>query len=269
MALEAKNVQDQDRLLDALQKIAAEDPTFRHKVDEETGQTVVSGMGELHLEIIVGRLKREFHTDTNQGKPQVVYRETLSETVKREEIFEKELAGQHHVAGVRIQISPLSRGSGNRFVDRCANPQLTEAYLEALREGIDEAASGGPIMGYPVIDVETALLDVRIDEMNSSVMAFKVCAAMAFQKACEQAGPLLLEPIMQAEITIPEEFMGEVIGDLNARQGKIGQITSKGPVQVLTAKVPLSKMFGYSTSLRSVSQGRGTFTMQFSHYDTA
>jgi elongation factor G len=267
MALEAKHVLDQDRLQDALQKVSDEDPTFRYKVDEETGQTLISGMGELHLDIIVGRLKREFHVDTNQGRPQVVYRETISKTVQRDEVFQKELAGQQHVAGVRLEISPLSRGSGNRFVDRCTCPDLTEEYLEALREGIEEAVGSGALMGYPVIDVETCILDVQIDEMNSSAMAFKVAAVMAFQRACEQADPILLEPIMMAEILIPEEFMGEVIGDLNARQGKIGQITSKGPVQVLTADVPLSKMFGYSTSLRSVSQGRGTFTMQFSRYD--
>ena len=224
-------------------------------------------MGELHLEIITGRILREFSVDTNQGKPQVVYRETIMKKLQHEEIFQKELAGQQHFAGVKIEISPLPRGSGNKFMDRCVNPDLTEEFLNAIKEGVEETSSSGVVMGYPVIDVETALLDVQINEMYSDAMAFRIAAAMAFRIACNEADPILLEPIMKAEILIPEEFTGEVIGDLNARQGKMEQITSKGPVQVLTASVPLSKMFGYSTSLRSVSQGRGTFTMHFSHYD--
>jgi elongation factor G len=266
-AVEPKRVQDQDRLLDTLEKLSDEDPTFKFRIDEETGQTVISGMGELHLEIVVGRIKREFFVDTNQGKPQVVYRETILKRVHHEEVFQKELAGQQHFAGVKIDVSPLPRGSGNRFVDRCANPDLTEDFLNAIREGVEEAGSTGVLMGYPVIDVEAALLDVQISETYSDDMAFRVAAGMAFRNACEQGEPILLEPIMETEILIPEEFMGEVIGDLNTRQGKIEQITSKGPVQVLKASVPLSKMFGYSTSLRSISQGRGTFTMYFSHYD--
>jgi elongation factor G len=267
MAIEPKGIQDQDKLMDSLGKLADEDPTFKFRVDEETGQTVVSGMGELHLEIAVNRLKREFSVDTNKGKPQVVYRETISKAVAHEEIFQKELAGQQHYAGVKIEITPLPRGSGNRIVDRCENPNLTEEFLNAVKEGLEEAASTGVLMGYPAIDVETALVDVKIHELYSDPLAFRIAASMAFRKASASADPVLLEPIMKAEILIPEEFMGEVIGDLNARQGKIEQITNKGPVQVLTASVPLSKMFGYSTALRSVSQGRGTFTMQFSHYD--
>jgi elongation factor G len=267
MAVEPKKVQDQEKLLDALAKLSDEDPTFRFRIDEETGQTLMSGMGELHLEIKVGRIKREFLVDTNQGKPQVVYRETIQQSAQQEEVFRKELAGQQHLAGVKIEISPLPRGSGNRFVDRCQNPDLTEEFLAAIKEGVEETASGGVLMGYPIIDVETALLDVQVNETYSGEMAFRIASAMAFRNACENAGPVLLEPIMRAEILIPEEFMGEVIGDLNARQGKIEQITTKGPIQVLTASVPLSNMFGYSTSLRSVSQGRGTFTMHFSHYD--
>ncbi|MFC1531904.1 elongation factor G [Thermodesulfobacteriota bacterium] len=267
VATEPKRVQDQDRLLDALRKLSDEDPTFKFRIDEETGQTVISGMGELHLEVIIGRIKRDFFVETNQGKPQVVYRETVLKKVGYEEVFEKELAGQKHFAGVKIKISPRPRGSGNRFVDRCESPDLTEEFVYAIREGIDEAVDSGILMGYPVIDTETVLLDVKIDEACSDFLAFKVASGMAFQNACRQGDPILLEPIMEAEILVPEEFMGEVIGDLNTRQGKIEQIVSKGPVQVLTARVPLSKMFGYSTSLRSVSQGRGTFSMQFSHYD--
>jgi elongation factor G len=261
IAVETKQVQDQDRLLDALGKLTDEDPTFKFRIDEETGQTIISGMGELHLEIIIGRIKREFFVDTNQGKPQVVYRETVQKNVQHEEIFQRELAGQQHFAGVKIEISPLPRGQGNRFVNRCKNQDLSDEFLKAIEEGIEEA------MGYPVIDMETALLDVQINEMHSDAMAFRVASAMAFRNAFQGADPILLEPIMKTDILIPEEFMGEVIGDLNARLGKIEQVTTKGPVQDLTAKVPLSKMFGYSTALRSVSQGRGTFSMQFSHYD--
>ncbi len=267
MAVEPKGVQDQDKLLDSLAKLSDEDPTFKYRIDDETGQTVISGMGELHLEVVVNRLRREFLVDTNQGKPQVVYREALSKRVEHEEIFQRELAGQQHFAGVKIELIPLPRGTGNRFVDRCQNPNLTEEFMTAIKEGIEEATTTGVLMGYPVIDVEAAVLDVRIHELHSDAMAFRVAASMAFRNACLQADPILLEPIMKAEILLPEEFLGEVIGDLNARGGKIEQITSKGPVQVLTASVPLSRMFGYSTALRSVSQGRGTFTMQFSHYD--
>ncbi len=239
VAVEPKRVQDQDRLMDALMKMSDEDPTFRFKIDEETGQTVISGMGELHLEIIIGRIRREFFVETNQGKPQVVHRETILNKVKHEEIFEKELAGQLHYAGVKIAVSPRVRGSGNSFVDHCENPGLTEEFINAIREGISEAAEGGIIMGYPVVDTETTLLDVRINEASSDIMAFKVAAGMAFENACQQAEPILLEPIMKAEILVPEEFMGDVIGDLNSRQGKIEQIISKGPVQVLTASIPL------------------------------
>ena len=268
VAVEPKKVQDHDRLLDALNKLSDEDPTFKFKIDEETGQTVISGMGELHLEIIAGRLKREFFVETNQGKPQVVYRETVTNPVEREEIFEREIGGQEHYAGVRIEISPLSRGTGNQFVDLCKNPELSEDYLQAIKQGISEGETSGALMGYPVLDVKTSLLDVWIKE-TSDVMAFKVAATMAFKNACQEANPMLLEPIMKTEILVPEDFTGEVISDFNARQGKIEQIASKGSIQILTGSVPLSNMFGYSTSLRSASQGRGTFTMQFSHYDKA
>ncbi len=269
VAIEPKRVQDQDRLMDALAKISDEDPTFRFKIDEETGQTLISGMGELHLDIIIGRIKREFFVGTSQGKPQVVYRETISKKTEHEEIFKKELAGQSHYAGVKISVSPSPRGTGNSFVNLCEDPGLTEEFLRAIREGVEEASDGGIVRGYPVIDIETALLEVKIDEASSDFMSFKIASGMAFGKACEQAAPVLLEPIMKAEILVPEEFMGEVIGDLNSRQGKIEQIANQGPLHILTATMPLSKMFGYSTSLRSVSQGRSTFNMQFSHYDKA
>ncbi len=268
VAVEPKKVQDHDRLLDALKKLSEEDPTFKTKIDDETGQTLISGMGELHLEILTGRLKREFSVEINQGKPQVVHRETITAPIIQEEIFQRELGGQQHFAGVKIEISPLNRGSGNKFVTRCSAEGLTEEFLEAIRQGINEAEGGGSVMGYPVVDVRTTLLKVQIKE-SSDAMAFRVAANMTFKQAFMKAQPILLEPIMETEVLVPEAFTGDVIGDLNARKGKISQIVNKGSTQVLTANVPLSKMFGYSTALRSASQGRGTFSMQFSHYDQA
>lgn len=267
VAMEPKRVQDQDKLMDVLSKLSDEDPTFKYRIDDETGQILISGMGELHLEIIIERIKREYQVETNQGKQQVVFRETISKDVEHEEVFEKELAGQKHYAGVKIRISSLKRGSGNQFVNKCDNPGLSEEFIEAVQEGIEEAATGGIMMGYPVIDIETTLLDVKIDEATSDTMAFKVAATMAFNNACVKGDPQLLEPIMEVEVLVPEDFMGEVIGDLNSRSGKIEGIAAKGLVQAIDASVPLSKMFGYSTALRSVTQGRATYSMQFSHYD--
>ncbi len=268
VAVEPRKVQDHEKLLEALKKLSEEDPTFKTKIDEETGQTLISGMGELHLEILTGRLKREFSVEINQGKPQVVQRETITAPIIQEEIFQRELGGQQHFAGVKIEISPLKRGSGNKFVNQCKAQGLTEEFLEAIGQGIHEAQGGGFVMGYPVVDVRTTLLKVQIKE-SSDAMAFRVAANMTFKQAFVKAEPILLEPIMNTEVLVPEAFTGDVIGDLNARKGKISQIVSKGSTQVLTAHVPLSKMFGYSTALRSASQGRGTFSMQFSHYDHA
>ena len=266
VAVEPKKVQDHDKLLETLRKLSEEDPTFKTKIDEETGQTLIAGMGELHLEILTGRLKREFSVEINQGKPQVVYRETITAPSIQEEIFQRELSGQQHFAGVQVEISPLKRGSGNKFVNQCNAEGLTEEFLEAIRQGIHEAEGGGSLMGYPVIDVRATLLNIQVKE-TSDAMAFRVAANMALKQAFLKAEPILLEPIMKTEVLVPEAFTGDVIGDLNARKGKISQIVSKGSTQVLTANVPLSKMFGYSTALRSASQGRGTFSMQFSHYD--
>jgi len=269
LAIEPKRVQDQEKLQDTLAKMVEEDPTFKSRIDEETGQNVVSGMGELHLEVILDRMKREYGVEANRGKPQVVYRETITRKVQHEEIFEKELAGQLHYAGLAIALAPAVRGKGNRFTDHCVNPNLTEEFLQAIKEGVSEAAENGMLMGYPVLDVEITLLDAKIHETQSDFFAFRVAASIAFRSAFSKAEPILLEPIMKTEVLVPDEFMGDVIADLNARQGKIEHIIRKGLLQVVTASVPLSKMFGYSTAVRSVSQGRGTFTMQFSHYDKA
>ena len=267
MAIEPKKVQDNDKLLNSLCKLMEEDPTFKFRIDEDTGQTIISGMGELHLEVITNRLNREFCVDTNQGKPQVVYRETISKRIKHHEIFQQELAGEEHYADLTVELAPLPRGGNtNRFIDHSKSPEMTEEFLDAISQGFREAANGGVVMGYPVIDLQITLLDVKIKE-STDVMALRIAAANAFRNGSLKGEAILLEPIMKVEILVPEEFIGEVISDLNARHGKIEQMTSNGTIQVLNANLPLSNMFGYSTSLRSVSQGRGTFTMQFSHYD--
>ena len=267
MAVEPKQLKDQDKLMDSLNKVADEDPTFKFTVDEDTGQTIISGMGELHLEVLVQRLKREFLLDVNTGKPQVVYRETISQKALSEKVFDREWAGEIHYAGLQIELAPMDRGKGNRFVNACSSPFLTEEFLSAISQGIEEASSSGVIMGYPVIDVITTLHDVKVKEGISTPLSFKIAASMSFKEACEKAKPILLEPIMRLEIVTPEEFVGDVINDLNTRGGRIEQIETKGTVKILGTMVPLSRMFGYSTALRSSSQGRATFTMQFSHYD--
>ena len=269
MAVEPKQVKDQERLIDTLQKIDDEDPTFRFALDEDTGQMIISGMGELHLEVLAQRLRREFSLAVNTGKPQVVYRETVSKKATTESVFDREWGGVMHFAGVTIEVSPMDRGTGNRFVNKCSNPLMTEEFIDSVDEGIREASESGVLMGYPVIDVETTLFDAALKEQFSTPLSFKIVASMAFREACESASPVLLEPIMKVEIIVPEEFVGDVINDLNTRGGKIERITTKGPAKILAAIVPLSNMFGYSTALRSSSQGRATFTMQFSHYDRA
>jgi len=269
MAVEPKQLKDQERLLATLTKVADEDPTFKFTVDEDTGQTVISGMGELHLEVLAQRLRREFLLHVNTGKPQVVYRETIGKRAEIETVFDREWGGVMHFAGITIEASPMERGKGDRFVNKCSNPLMTEEFINSIAEGIKEASQSGVLMGYPVIDVETILLDAKVKEQLSTSLSFKIVASMAFKEVCELAMPVLLEPIMNVEIVVPEEFVGDVIGDLNTRGGRIERITTKGPVKILATAVPLSKMFGYSTALRSASQGRATFTMQFSHYDKA
>ena len=267
MAVEPKQLKDQERLLDNLTKITDEDPTFKFTVDEDTGQVVISGMGELHLDVLAQRLKREFSLDVNTGKPQVVYRETIGKKAQIETVFDRELAGEMHFACITLEVSPVERGKGNQFVNKISDPLMTEEFINSVKEGIKEASESGVLMGYPVTDVETTLLDARVKELLSSPLAFKIVASMAFKEACELASPLLLEPIMKLEIIVPEEFVGDVISDLQTRGGRIEQITAKGTIKILAAMAPLSRMFGYSTALRSASQGRAAFTMQFSHYD--
>jgi elongation factor G len=236
-------------------------------MDEDTGQTILSGMGELHLEVVISRMMREFSTSVNVGKPQVVYRETIAETAEASSVFDRDVAGQHHYGGVRLELRPLERGAGVRFVSEMTGDEIPEMFIPSVREGVMESLGSGSLMGYPVMDVEAALLGGEYKESQGTELAFRVSASMACKEAMAKASPFLLDPIMRVEILVPEDFMGEVIGDLNARKGKIEAIDVQRGAQVIKAVVPLAQMFGYSTSLRSATQGRGTFTMQFSHFD--
>ncbi len=267
VAVEPKTHADQEKMDEVLAKFMAEDPTLRVRKDEDTGQTILSGMGELHLEIITSRMQREFNTNVNVGKPQVVYRETVAEPAQASAEFDKEIAGQRQYGQVTLSLVPLPRGTGNRCKVEIAPEKLPQVFLDAARKGAVESLESGPLMGYPVVDVEIRLTDALQKESVSTELAYTVSASMACKQALTKAGPFLLEPIMDVEVFVPEAFTGEVIGDLNARGGKIESIDHKKGSQVIKATVPLSRMFGYSTSLRSATQGRGTFTMQFSHFD--
>jgi elongation factor G len=224
-------------------------------------------MGELHLEIIISRMLREFKTSVRVGKPQVVYRETIEEAGEGAAVFDKEVAGQRHFGGVQLQINPLPRGSGNKFVTHLQHQEIPESFIPAVEAGVMESLESGVQMGYPVVDVEVVLMGGSFKESVGSELAFKVSASMACKSALSNGNPFLLDPIMKVEAFVPEAFMGDVIGDLNARGGKIESIAAKTGLQVIKAVVPLAQMFGYSTSLRSATQGRGTFSMQFSHFD--
>ncbi|MBW2367886.1 MAG: elongation factor G [Deltaproteobacteria bacterium] len=267
VAVEPKSHGDQDKLHQVMAKFIAEDPTLRVREDEDTGQTILSGMGELHLEVIVSRMKREFNTQVNVGKPQVVYRETIGGKGTATVVFEKEIAGQNHFAEISLTLAPRKRGTGNRFKSRITDGSIPEQYIATIEKSVLESLESGALMGYPVADVEAILTGGSYKDSLSSELAYMVCASMACREALEKGEPFLLDPIMSVEVIVPESFMGDVIGDLNSRNGKIESITPKAGVQVITAVVPLAKLFGYSTSLRSATQGRGTYSMQFSHFD--
>jgi elongation factor G len=267
VAVEPKTHADQEKLEEVLEKFMAEDPTLRVRKDEDTGQTILSGMGELHLEIITSRMQREFNTNVNVGKPQVVYRETIERQAEATAVFDKEIAGQRHFGEVTLWASPLPRGTGNQFHSEISGEVLSEVFIAAAQKGAMESLESGSMMGYPVVDVEITLKGVNHKDSLSTELAYTVSGSMACREALAKANPYLLEPIMAVEIFVPEAFTGEVIGDLNARGGKIESIDHKTGSQVIRATVPLAPMFGYSTSLRSATQGRGTFTMQFSHFD--
>jgi elongation factor G len=267
VAVEPKTHSDQEKLQQVLDKFMAEDPTLRVREDEDTGQTILSGMGELHLEIITSRMQREFNTQVNVGKPQVVYRETIESAAVGTAVFDKEVAGNRHFGEVTLRLEPLARGEGNRFASRLKDEDLAPALVKAVEKGVMESLESGILMGYPVVDVNALLTGATTRESNGTELAFTVAASMAVREALSTGSAFLLDPIMDVEVIVPEDFMGDVIGDLNARGGKIESIEPKLGAQTIKATVPLARMFGYSTSLRSATQGRGTFSMQFSRFD--
>jgi elongation factor G len=267
IAVEPKTSRDQEKLTESLEKLSEEDPTFHVKLDEDTGQTILSGMGELHLDVLVNRLLTEYHLEVNVGRPQVVYRETIEKEVEASAKFMKEMEEIKHFAEVFLRVSPHGRGKGIEFRSEVpAGPLSTEGLL-SVEEGIRESSTVGVILGYPMTDLRVTLLKVNIDPSHPSPLALKIASSNALREGCRKAQPVLMEPMMEVNIIVPEEFMGEVVGDLKARKSSVEAITPKGKVTMIRAISPLTRMFGYSTDLRSLTQGRGTFTMQFSRYD--
>ena len=267
IAIEPKTKVDQDRLGESLSKLAREDPSFRVSTNRETGQTLIAGMGELHLEIIVDRLLREFKVDANVGKPQVAYRETIRRPSEAEGRFVRQSGGRGQFGVVDLRIEPLGKGGGFEFVDATKGGSIPRNFIPSVEEGVTESMESGVLAGYPMVDVRAVLLDGKYHEVDSSEVAFKIAGSLAFREAAEKADPILLEPVMEVEVVTPQEFMGEVIGDLNARRGKILDMESRAGAQVVEARVPLATMFGYATRLRSMTQGRATYTMQFGAYE--
>ena len=267
IAIEPKTKADQDKLGASLAKLASEDPSFRVRTDEETGQTIISGMGELHLEIIVDRMMREFKVEANVGKPQVAYRETVSKKVKVEGKFVRQSGGRGQYGHVWLEVEPQEAGKGYEFVDAIKGGVVPREYIPAVDKGIQEAMDNGVLAGFPVVDIKVTLIDGSYHEVDSSEMAFKIAGSMGFKEGCAKASPVLLEPIMSVEVVVPEEYMGDVIGDLNSRRGRIMGMESRAGAQVVGAMVPLAQMFGYATDLRSATQGRATYTMTFDHYE--
>jgi elongation factor G len=267
VAIEPKTKADQDKLGKALYSLSEEDPTFRVRTDDDTGQTVISGMGELHLEVLVDRMLREFSVDATVGKPQVAYRETITKTVHNVEYRHiKQTGGSGQFAVVKVDLEPTGPGGGFEFVDKISGGRIPREYIPAVDQGVQAALDSGVLAGYPTVDVRVTLVDGNYHDVDSSEMAFKVAGSMVFKKAAETAHPVLLEPIMSVEVVTPEEYMGDVIGDLSSRRGRVEGMEARGNSQVVRAQVPLSEMFGYSTDLRSRTQGRATYTMQFNSY---
>ena len=267
IAIEPKTKADQEKLGISLQKLAIEDPSFRVRTDEETAQTIISGMGELHLEIIVDRLLREFKVEANVGKPQVAYRETVTKKVEAEGRYIKQTGGRGQYGHVWLTVEPQEPGKGFEFENDIVGGTVPKEYIPAVEKGLREAIETGVLAGYPVVDLKVSLFDGSYHDVDSSEIAFKIAASMAFKDGCRKANPIILEPIMDVEVVTPEQFMGDVIGDLNSRRGKILGMETRGGFNVVSSKVPLAQMFGYSTDIRSKTQGRATFTMQFSHYE--
>lgn len=266
IAIEPKTKADQDKLSDALSKLADEDPTFRIKVDDETGQTLISGMGELHLEILIDRMKREFKVEANVGKPQVAYRETITQTVEVEGKFIKQSGGRGKYGHVWLEISPNEPGKGYEFTNAIVGGVVPKEYIPAVSAGVQEAMRNGVVAGYPVVDVKVKLFDGSYHDVDSDELSFKVAGSIGFKEGARKAKPIVLEPIMSVEVITPEDYLGDVMGDLNSRRGRIEGFSARKDAQVIKAHVPLAEMFGYATVLRSMTQGRAIYTMQFSHY---
>ncbi len=267
IAIEPKTKTGQQKMSIALSKLAEEDPTFRARTDHDTGQTIISGMGELHLDIIVDRLLREFNVDANVGKPQVAYKETITKAVTAEGRFIRQSGGHGQYGHCVIELEPMPAASGYEFEDKIVGGAIPREYIPAVDAGIKDAMNNGVLAGHPVIDVKVRLIDGSYHDVDSSEMAFKIAGSMAFKEGCRRANPQIMEPIMRVDVVVPEDYMGDVMGDINSRRGKIEGMEPRNNMQVIRGFVPLSEMFGYATVLRSRTQGRGTFTMQFSHYD--
>ncbi|GAB6891453.1 hypothetical protein JCM14450A_24590 [Geobacillus stearothermophilus] len=267
VAIEPKSKADQDKMGQALQKLQEEDPTFRAHTDPETGQTIISGMGELHLDIIVDRMRREFKVEANVGAPQVAYRETFRKSAQVEGKFVRQSGGRGQYGHVWIEFSPNERGKGFEFENAIVGGVVPKEYVPAVQAGLEEAMQNGVLAGYPIVDIKAKLFDGSYHDVDSSEMAFKIAASLALKNAATKCDPVLLEPIMKVEVVIPEEYLGDIMGDITSRRGRVEGMEARGNAQVVRAMVPLAEMFGYATSLRSNTQGRGTFSMVFDHYE--
>ncbi|MEG1839280.1 MAG: elongation factor G, partial [Bacteroidaceae bacterium] len=269
VAVEPKTQKDMDKLSNGLAKLAEEDPTFTVKTDEQTGQTVISGMGELHLDIIVDRLRREFKVECNQGRPQVSYKEAITKTVNLREVYKKQSGGRGKFADIIVNIGPADEGfeAGLQFVDEVKGGNIPKEFIPSVQKGFTSAMKNGILAGYPIDTLKVTLLDGSFHPVDSDQLSFEICAIQAYKNACAKAGPVLLEPIMKLEVVTPEENMGDVIGDLNKRRGQVeGMESSRSGARIVKAKVPLAEMFGYVTALRTITSGRATSSMEFSHY---
>jgi elongation factor G len=267
VAVEPKTVGDQEKVAHTLDKLADEDPTFKVRVDEDTGQTIISGMGELHLEVLVHRIKREYKLDVNVGRPQVVYRETVTKSSSVSETFDRDLGGERQVGSITVAVSPNPRNEGNSFAITASEEKVPGEFHQVLRQAAEESFTSGVVLGYPVLDTKVVVTGGEFSPGLSTELGYRLALSMALKQALSQAEPVLLEPVMKVEVVVPEEFMGEVIGDLNSRGGSVEAVDPKGGTNIVKAQAPLAAMFGYSTVLRSASQGRAIFTMHFSHYD--
>jgi elongation factor G len=265
--IEPKTKAEQEKLTLALKKLAEEDPTFKTRYDPETGEMIVSGMGELHLEIIADRLKREFKVEGKMGRPQIAYKETIKGTAEAEGKYIRQSGGRGQYGHVVIRVEPKKRGEGFEFIDKIKGGVIPKEFIPAVEKGVREAMEKGVLAGYPLTDLSVTLFDGSFHEVDSSDFAFKIAGSIALQEAVKKANLVLLEPIMKLEIVIPEEYLGQVIGDLSARRGKVEETITRAQTKIIRAKVPLAEMFGYATDLRSLTKGRGTFTMEFDHYE--